>query len=113
MKEIFQQMKKTHLGAHDTFVKGEWGDLTGQTISYEDTNSFEINLQKSLFNAVLRNGHSIPLKLKKEDFEVDEHEHLTQSATVVMLDQSRSMCMFGTYTSAKKVALALYWLIRS
>ncbi len=113
MKEIFKQMKKTHLGAHDTFVKGEWGDLTGQSVSYEDTDSFEINLQKSLFNAVLREGPSVPVKFKKEDFEVDEHEHLTQSATVVMLDQSRSMGMFGTYTSAKKVALALYWLIRT
>ena len=77
------------------------------------TDSFEINLQKSLFNAVLREGPSVPVKFKKEDFEVDEHEHLTQSATVVMLDQSRSMGMFGTYTSAKKVALALYWLIRT
>ncbi|MEE3346160.1 MAG: hypothetical protein VX214_06165, partial [Chloroflexota bacterium] len=46
MREIFSQMKKGNLGAHDTFKKGDWGDLTGQTIPYEFGQSFEINLQK-------------------------------------------------------------------
>ena len=107
MREIFSQMKKGNLGAHDTFKKGDWGDLTGQTIPYEFGQSFEINLQKSLFNTVVREGSTIPLKMQSQDLEVNEHEHLTQSATVLMLDQSRSMGMYGTFTAAKKVALAL------
>ena len=113
MREIFSQMKKGNLGAHDTFKKGDWGDLTGQTIPYEFGQSFEINLQKSLFNTVVREGSSIPLKIQSQDLEVNEHEHLTQSATVLMLDQSRSMGMYGTFTAAKKVALALYWLVQT
>ena len=113
MREIFSQMKKGNLGAHDTFKKGDWGDLTGQTIPYEFGQSFEINLQKSLFNTVVRQGSSIPLKMQSQDLEVNEHEHLTQSATVLMLDQSRSMGMYGTFTAAKKVALALYWLVQT
>ena len=42
MKEIFSQMRKGNLGAHDTFKKGDWGDLTGQTVPYEFGQSFEI-----------------------------------------------------------------------
>jgi len=113
MREIFSQMRKGNLGAHDTFKKGDWGDLTGQTVPYEFGQSFEINLQKSLFNTVVRDGSSIPLRMQKQDLEVNEHEHLTQSATVLMLDQSRSMGMYGTFTAAKKVALALYWLVQT
>lgn len=111
MREIFSQMKKDRLGSHDTYVNGEWGDLSGSTLPYESDRSFDINLQKSLFNTVTRQGASLPLKMSYEDMEVNEREHLTQSATVLMLDQSRSMGMYGSYTSAKKVALALYWLI--
>ena len=54
MREIFSQMKKGNLGVHDTFKKGDWVDLTGQTIAYEFGQSFEINLQKSLFNIHLK-----------------------------------------------------------
>lgn len=111
MREIFSQMKKARLGSHDSHVSGDWGDLSGSTLPYEFDRSFDINLQKSLFNTVARQGALLPLKMSYQDMEVNEREHLTQSATVLMLDQSRSMGMYGSYTSAKKVALALYWLI--
>tara|TARA_B100000586_G_scaffold109465_1_gene78658 strand:- start:3197 stop:4363 length:1167 start_codon:yes stop_codon:yes gene_type:complete len=111
MREIFAQMKKDRLGNHDSYLSGDWGDLSGATLPYESDKSFDINLQKSLFNTVIRQGTSLPLNMSYDDLEVNEREHLTQSATVLMLDQSRSMGMYGTYTSAKKVALALYWLI--
>ena len=113
MKEVFDRMKKDRLGDHEAYVSGDWGDLTGETLPYEPDSSFNINLQKSLFNTVKRQGTSIPLKMSYEDLEINEHEHLTRSATVLMIDQSRSMGMYGTYTSAKKVALALYWLIKT
>ena len=113
MSEIFSKMNKDRLGSHDSFVSGDWGDLSGATLPYEPEKTFDINLQKSLFNTVIRQGASVPLKMSYQDLEVNEREHLTQAATVLMLDQSRSMGMFGTYTSAKKVALALYWLIKT
>ena len=113
MAEIFSKMNKDRLGSHDSFVSGDWGDLSGATLPYEPEKTFDINLQKSLFNTVIRQGASVPLKMSYQDLEVNEREHLTQAATVLMLDQSRSMGMFGTYTSAKKVALALYWLIKT
>ncbi|HIC49249.1 MAG TPA: hypothetical protein EYP00_05080 [Dehalococcoidia bacterium] len=113
MKEVFDRMKKDRLGDHEAYVSGDWGDLTGETLPYEPDSSFNINLQKSLFNTVKRQGTSLPLRMSYEDLEINEHEHLTRSATVLMIDQSRSMGMYGTYTSAKKVALALYWLIKT
>jgi uncharacterized protein with von Willebrand factor type A (vWA) domain len=113
MAEIFSKMNKDRLGSHDSFLSGDWGDLAGATLPYESEKTFDINLQKSLFNTVTRQGASVPLHMSYQDFEVNEREHLTQAATVLMLDQSRSMGMYGTYTSAKKVALALYWLIKT
>ena len=113
MAEIFSKMNKDRLGSHDSFVSGDWGDLSGATLPYAPEKTFDINLQKSLFNTVIRQGASVPLKMSYQDLEVNEREHLTQAATVLMLDQSRSMGMFGTYTSAKKVALALYWQIKT
>ena len=113
MAEIFSKMNKDRFGSHDSFVNGDWGDLSGATLPYESEKTFDINLQKSLFNTVIRQGASVPLQMSYQDLEVNEREHLTQAATVLMLDQSRSMGMFGTYTSAKKVALALYWLIKT
>ena len=113
MKEVFDRMKKDRFGDHEAYVSGDWGDLTGETLPYEPDSSFNINLQKSLFNTVKRQGTSIPLKMSYADLEINEHEHLTRSATVLLIDQSRSMGMYGTYTSAKKVALALYWLIKT
>jgi len=113
MKQVFDRMKKDRAGDHEAYISGDWGDLTGETLPYEPDRSFNINLQRSLFNTVKRQGASLPLNMSYEDLEINEHEHLTRSATVLMIDQSRSMGMYGTYTSAKKVALALYWLIKT
>ena len=113
MKQVFDRMKKDRAGDHEAYISGDWGDLTGDTLPYEPDRSFNINLQRSLFNTVKRQGASLPLNMSYEDLEINEHEHLTRSATVLMIDQSRSMGMYGTYTSAKKVALALYWLIKT
>ena len=66
-----------------------------------------------MFNAVVREGPGTPVRIGPQDIEVHQTEHLTQAATVLLLDQSRSMGMFGIWVTAKKVALALYWLIRS
>ena len=53
------------------------------------------------------------MRLSPEDLEINRTEHLNQAATVLLLDQSRSMGMFGSFTAAKRVAMALYWLIQS
>jgi len=113
MSEIFSVLSKGDVGLHQSYQEGEFGDLTGQTSKYEFGRSLNINLQKSVFNAVLRNGGKAPISLGHDDLEADDYEILTQSATVLMIDQSRSMGMYGSYVAAKKVALALQYLIRT
>ena len=113
LKEVFSELKKDRAGRHEVYFRGEGGDYTGETKQYEFGDPFDVDLHRTLFNSVLREGPSVPIRLQPEDLEIHRTEHLSQVATVLMLDQSRSMGMFGSFTAAKKVALALYWLIHS
>ena len=113
LKEIFSQIKKERVGGHQVYRHGEDGEATSETKPYEFGDPFHIDLHRTLFNAVLREGPKVPVRLSPEDLEMRRTEHMSRAATVVLLDQSRSMGMFGNFTAAKKVALALYWLIHS
>ena len=113
LREVFSEMNKDRLGRHEVFARGDGGEYTGETRRYEFGDPFDLDLRRSLFNSVLRNGPSVPIRMSVEDLEVHHTEHLTRTATVLLLDQSKSMGMFGYWGSAKKVALALYWMIRS
>ena len=113
LKEVFSELKKDRAGRHEVYFRGEDGEHTGETKQYEFGDPFDVDLHRTLFNSVLREGPNIPIRLRPEDLEIHRTEHLSQVATVLMLDQSRSMGMFGSFTAAKKVALALYWLIHS
>ena len=61
----------------------------------------------------MRSGPGVPVSLRVEDFEVELTEVQTQVSTVLLLDQSRSMGMWGTFTGAKKVVMALSALLQS
>ncbi len=113
LREVFSEMKKERMGRHEVFTRGDGGEYTGETRQYQFGDPFDIDMHRTLFNSVLRNGPSVPLRLTPEDLEIHHTEHLTQTATVLLLDQSKSMGMFGYWGPAKKVALALYWLIHS
>ena len=113
LREVFSEMNKDRLGKHEVFTRGDGGEYTGETRQYQFGDPFDLDLHRSLFNSVLRNGPGVPIRMSAEDLEVHHTEHLTQTATVLLLDQSRSMGMFGYWGSAKKVAMALYWMIRS
>ncbi|MEE2881167.1 MAG: VWA domain-containing protein [Chloroflexota bacterium] len=113
LREVFSELKKDRLGGHETDTRGAGGDFLGDTKSYEFGDPFQLDLQATLKNAVLRGGASVPVKMTPEDFEIHRNEHMTRSATVVLLDQSRSMGMFNNFNAAKKVTLALFALIRT
>jgi len=113
LKEVFSELKKGRMGGHQTVFRGDGGEQTGETKQYEYGDPFDLNLHRTLFNSVLREGPIVPVRISPEDMEVNRTEQLSQVATVLLLDQSRSMGMFGNFASAKKVALALYWLIHS
>ena len=113
LREVFTHLKKDRVGDHQMDVRGSNGDVLGETKPYEFGDPFQVDLQTTLKNAVLRGGSELPVRLNIKDFEIYRNEHVTRAATAVLLDQSRSMGLFNNFQSAKKVTLALMALIRT
>jgi uncharacterized protein with von Willebrand factor type A (vWA) domain len=112
LTDIFSHLKKDRVGNHVTDRRGAGGDRTDDTKEYEFGDPFLLDLRGTLMNSVRREGVGSPLKLAPADFEVYRTELNTQTATVLMVDMSRSMLLRGCFFAAKKVALALDSLIR-
>jgi uncharacterized protein with von Willebrand factor type A (vWA) domain len=113
LQDIFQYLKRDAFGKHATNLRGRGGERTDDSKEYEFGDPFYLDLQATLMNAVERDGPGAPVRINPSDFEVYRTELQTQSATVLMLDMSRSMLLRGCYLAAKKVALALNHLIRT
>jgi len=114
LAEIYAQLRKAGSGRHLIHQRGLGGDLDEQEVkTYEFGDPFHLHLGQTLTNALFREGPKLPLRLKEEDFAVYRTEDLTQTATVIMLDLSWSMALRGSFQAAKKVALALYNLIKT
>lgn len=111
--EIYQQLKSDSFGKHEVRESGTGGERTDSTKKYEFGDPFFLDIQKTMFNSMLREGPGTPIRLKPDDFEVERTELLTQTATVIMLDLSWSMALRGSFQAAKKVAMALNNLISS
>ena len=113
LREIFTSLKKSPPGAHETPYVGRGVERLSETRKFtfgdQPTN---IDLTSTLTNAFRRDGID-DFTLKEEDHEVYESEHQTTCATVLMLDISHSMILYGEdrITPAKQVALALSELI--
>jgi Ca-activated chloride channel homolog len=113
LNEVFSSLKKTGVGGHDTPFTGKGVDRLSETKKYtfgdQPTN---IDLTSTLSNAFRRDGIE-DFRLREEDFEVYQTEHQTNCATVLMLDISHSMILYGEdrITPAKQVALALSEMI--
>jgi uncharacterized protein with von Willebrand factor type A (vWA) domain len=111
--EIFVHLRKERMGGHLVVRVGQGPDPAGGTRPYQFGDGWDVDLGRSILNALRRTGPGVPVRLGVEDWEVNEREHLTQAATCLLLDQSRSMGLFGSFQAAKKVALALATLIRT
>ncbi|HLN80906.1 MAG TPA: hypothetical protein VK392_06915, partial [Thermoanaerobaculia bacterium] len=108
LEEIFTSLSKSGPGYHAIPRAGAGGELLPETRPYEfGDNPTAIDGVRTIGNAVRRDADDIALK--PEDFEVHEEEHLTSCATVLAIDISHSMILYGEdrFTPAKKVALAL------
>ncbi len=112
LHDIFLNLKKDKVGQHDLRQTGGAGERTDTSKPYEFGDPFLLDLPKTIMNAVQREGAHSPVRLAPNDFEVYRTEHTTRSATVLMVDMSRSMYYSGCFLAAKKVALALDSLIR-
>jgi uncharacterized protein with von Willebrand factor type A (vWA) domain len=112
LHDIFLHLKKDKVGQHELQQTGGAGERTDTSKPYEFGDPFLLDLPKTIMNAVQRDGAHSPVRLSPSDFEVYRTEHTTRSATVLMVDMSRSMYYSGCFLAAKKVALALDSLIR-
>lgn len=113
LEEIFGKLKKTKGGEHKTHHNGRGDEATTDRRDYEFGDTLEqISITDSLKNAQINHGVE-DFFMTEEDLEVVENEFKTQTSTVLMIDISHSMILYGEdrITPAKKVALALAELI--
>jgi uncharacterized protein with von Willebrand factor type A (vWA) domain len=113
LADLFDQLDRDRVGTHRTTWMGTGHDREETTKPYEFGDPFNLDLSRTVHNAVRRSGTGVPVRLSPDDFEVIETEALTRSATVLLLDLSLSMPMRDNFVPAKKMAMALHTLISS
>ena len=113
MQNIFTALRRDQLGKHPMQRRGSGGQRLEETQPYTFGDPFEVDLPRSVMNAVLRTSDKPPLRLVPQDFEVYRTESVSRCVTVLLLDMSGSMERFNRFAAAKKVALALDALIRT
>ena len=115
LKHLLGSIGKSSFGAHDTehLATGVEVEAASKLYEYGDTLNLDVNA--TLTSALQREGPGVPINLEYEDLRVHQAEYRSSSATVLMLDCSHSMILYGEdrFTPAKKVALALTHLIRT
>jgi uncharacterized protein with von Willebrand factor type A (vWA) domain len=114
LAELFKKLSRDMLGGHQIDRTGIGHERTFETKPYEWGDPFNLQIEKTIRNAVVRRSAERaegPLRLSAEDFEIEQTEQTVRSATVLMLDLSLSMPMRDNFLPAKKVAMALHSLI--
>jgi len=113
LENIFGNLNKSGTGNHKTKASGQGDEMTGEFRSYHFGDSLEkISLTESLKNAQINHGIG-EFELTEEDLVVEDSQFKSQMSTVLMIDISHSMILYGEdrITPAKKVAMALAELI--
>ncbi len=111
LHDLFARLARDKLGRHELERSGTGHERTYETKAYEFGDPFNLQIEKTVRNAVARTGGGTPVHLSPDDFEVERTEQLVRSSTVLMLDLSLSMPMRDNFLAAKKVAMALHSLI--
>jgi Ca-activated chloride channel homolog len=115
LKDLLGSLGKSHIGRHDTRDLSTGIESSGASKPYEFGDTLNLDVSGTLLNAVQREGLGVPLKVDYKDLMIHQTEYQSSCATVVMLDCSHSMILYGEdrFTPAKKVAMALSHLIRT
>jgi Ca-activated chloride channel family protein len=115
LKDLLGSLGHSSFGAHDTRDLATGVETSGAAKTYEFGDVLNLDVCQTLFSAMQREGVRLPLNLEYEDLHVHQSEYQSSCATVLMLDCSHSMILYGEdrFTPAKKVALALAHLIRT
>lgn len=113
LTDIFSRLRRESLGGHALPTPGTGGERTDETKPFTFGDPFSVDINRTLFNAMAREGAGTPLRISPDDFAVHRSEETTISSTVLLLDMSRSMLLRGCSTAAKRVAMALHTLIHT
>ena len=115
LQKLLGSMGKSSIGRHETphLDTGVEAALSSKEYEFGDTINLDVNA--TLMSAIAREGLGVPLNLEYSDLYVRQQDYTSSCATVVMLDCSHSMILYGEdrFTPAKKVAIALAHLIRT
>ncbi len=115
LKNLMASFGKSSLGRHDTNYLATGVEAYESAKPYEFGDALNLDVTETLLNAISREGLGVPLNLEYKDLMVRQSEYQSSCATVLMLDCSHSMILYGEdrFTPAKRVALALSHLIRT
>ena len=115
LKDLLASLGRSSFGRHDTRDLATGIESGGASRRYEFGDTINLDVAGTLAHAIQREGSHIPLNIEYEDLMVHQTEYQSSCATVLMLDCSHSMILYGEdrFTPAKRVALALSHLIRT
>jgi Ca-activated chloride channel family protein len=115
LRDLLGSLGKSSFGRHDTRDMATGIETSGASKPYEFGDTLNLDITATLSNAIQREGLELPLNIEYRDLQVHQCEYQSSCATVLMLDCSHSMILYGEdrFTPAKKVAMALSHLIRT
>jgi Ca-activated chloride channel family protein len=115
LRDLLGSLGKASFGRHDTRNWATGIEVSGGTQRYEFGDTLNLDTTATLSSAIAREGIALPLNMEYSDLHVHQCEYQSSCATVVMLDCSHSMILYGEdrFTPAKRVAMALSHLIRT
>jgi Ca-activated chloride channel homolog len=115
LRNLLGSLGKSSVGRHDTPQLATGVEAAAASKPYEFGDTINLDVNTTLLSAIQREGLTVPLNLEYGDLHVHQCDYQSSCATVVMLDCSHSMILYGEdrFTPAKKVALALAHLIRT
>src|SRR5215813_11523018 len=115
LRDLLGSLGKSSFGRHDTRDLATGIEASGASKRYEFGDTLNLDITATLSSAIQREGLHLPLNIEYSDLHVHQCEYQSSCATVLMLDSSHSMILYGEdrFTPAKRVALALAHLIRT
>jgi Ca-activated chloride channel family protein len=115
LRSLLGSVGKSSFGSHETAYLSTGVEAEAASKPYEFGDTLNLDVNATLLSAIRRGGLHVPLDLDYPDLMVHQAEYRSSAATVLMLDCSHSMVLYGEdrFTPAKKVALALSHLIRT
>src|ERR1700739_800541 len=115
LQDLLGSLGRSSFGRHDTRDLATGIEASGVSRQYEFGATLKMDVSPTLSNAIQREGLTLPLNIEYSDLQVHQCEYQSSCATVLMLDCSHSMILYGEdrFTPAKRVAMALSHLIRT